>query len=167
VAAIVIRSVIAMDKELIYKMIVAAVMSQSLLMQPASAQTTALERAQAFVCVATGDCMLPYSRPEVQTALVDLAGIESDCRLTTKGINSIPDRIGFARANIDSVQNLMVMMLDFKPITKKYCASVSIDNLLSAYVYERNHGGSHSATIAELLTDPKRLLRNVRGKKPH
>lgn len=154
-------------KRLISTLSVVTVLSQPYFAGLADAQTTSLERAQAFVCVATGDCMLPYSRPEVQRALGDLAQIESDCRLTTKGTNSIPDRIGFARANVDSGQNLMVMMLDFKPITNKYCASISIDKLLDAYVYERNHGGSHSATIAELFSDPKRLLRNVKGKKAY
>jgi hypothetical protein len=130
----------------------------------AIAQTTALERAQAFVCVSTGDCMLPYSRPEVQKALVDLAEIENDCRPTTRGNTSIPDRIGFARARMDVFQDLMVLMLDFKPIVHKYCSSIGIDDLLKAYAFERDRGGSHSGTISALLVDPKHLLMKSKGK---
>lgn len=142
-------------------------MTCSLFASHVSAQTTALQRARAFVCMTT-PCFNPGQNPpaaDVQRALVDLAEIENDCRLTTKGITSIPDRIGFARAFVNDGQDLMVLMLDFKPIARKHCASISLDDMLNAYVLERNKKkASHSATVAALLVDPQRLVKKWKGK---
>lgn len=134
-------------------------LSISCLSTAAVAQATAGWRAQAFVCAATGKCLLPQDSPQVQKALADISDIEVNCRLTTKGVVSIQDRIAFARADLDVGQDLMGLMVDFKPIARKHCASYSIDTMLKAYVHERNSGATHAATIASLLSDPRQLIR--------
>lgn len=143
----------------------AVVLAPYVLISPdANAQTTAIERAQAFVCNASGHCMLPYKHPEVQKAFIDLAEIEADCRSTTTGLNSIPDRFGFARAKLDVYQDLNILMLDFKPIVRKHCSSISLDSMLNAYVSERNRGASHSTAVATLLISPNSLTKTTKAK---
>lgn len=146
---------------------IASTLLVSLLIAPnlAHAQLTTLGQAQAWVCVSTGECQLPFSSKRVQEAFVHLSEIETDCRLTSRGTTTINDRIGFARAFLDVFQDLNIMMLDFKSIAKKHCASISLDRMLNAYVIERNHGASHGATVAALLADPRRLVNKWRGKK--
>ncbi len=128
------------------------------------AQTTAGERAQAFVCAATGKCLLSQASPQVQKTLADITEIESSCRTTTKGVVSVQDRIAFARADLDVGQDLMVLMVDFKPIARKHCASISIDAMLRAYVLERNNGANHAGTVASLLSDPRPSIRKWKKK---
>lgn len=131
----------------------------------ASAQPTSLELAQAFVCAAKGKCNLPYDNPEVREVHADLTDLDNFCRNTTKGVVAISDRIAFARANLDMFQDLMVLMHDFKPLAKAHCSTYSIDTMLNAYVLERNHGATHTETIAQLIKNPERLLKKWKGKK--
>jgi hypothetical protein len=139
----------------------------SLLIGPglAHAQRTTPGQAQAWVCASTGECQLPFSSKRVQEAFAHLSEIENDCRPTIRGTTTINDRIGFARAFLDVFQDLNGMMLDFKLIAKKHCASISLDHMLNVYVIERNRGASHAVTMAALLADPRRLLKKWKGKK--
>jgi hypothetical protein len=131
----------------------------------AGAQPTSLELAQAFVCAAKGKCLLRYDNPEVQAVHADLADLNNFCRNTKKGVVAISDRIAFANAKLDTFQNLMDLMHDFKPIAQAHCSSFSIDLMLNSYVLERNHGATHPATVAQLIKNPERLLKKWRGKK--
>lgn len=131
----------------------------------ASARPTSLENAQAFVCAAKGTCTLPYDNPEVTSAYADLTDFDKFCRNTTKGNLAISDRLGFASANVDLYQNQMDLMHDFKSVAKAHCSTYSIDSMLNAYVLERNHGATHTKTIAQLTENPERLLKKWKGKK--
>jgi hypothetical protein len=129
------------------------------------AQRTTPAQAQAWVCASTGECQLPFGSKRVREALAHLSEIENDCRLTIRGTTTINDRIGFARASLDVFQDLNSMMLDFKLIAKKHCASISLDHMLNAYVIERNRGANHAVTVAALLADPRRVVKKWKGKK--
>ena len=129
------------------------------------AQPTSIELAQAFVCAAKGKCLLSYNNPEVREVRADLADLDNFCRNTTKGVVAISDRIAFANAKLEKYQDLMELMHDFKPLAQAHCFSFSIDLMLNAYVLERNHGATHTETIAQLIKNPERLLKKWRNKK--
>ena len=117
------------------------------------ARPSSWEEAQAFVCVTTAKCLLPYSDPQVRWTHEQLATLEKHCR-KRGGAGAMGDKVWHALAKLESTgapeTDPMAALRDFASLAKEKCASRSIDAMLKQYVSRRNRGASHADVLAEL-----------------